>query len=271
MHDRISVNPMAMLAMPFDEEVAALAALGIDRAGISVRKLDELGWTSGLDTYRTAGLEIPYLVHGIFAPVGDEAGWHAELDMLLRAVDTAAEVGATCIYFCSGPVGSLRWEEGVAALGERLAPVIQRSTGCGVDLAIENTLSSRTDCSFVFTLRDAVTLAQELDITVCADLYGCWLDPDLRQTLRDHVDLIRLVQVSDRDLGSLVQPSRRVPGDGDLPLARLVADVLDSGYEGLFDLELLGPHIEAEGAPSAAGRSVTWLSDALDRLAGAIP
>jgi sugar phosphate isomerase/epimerase len=45
-------------------------------------------------------------------------------------------------------------------------------------------------------------------------------------------------------------------GEGELPLKRLLRDVLDAGYQGLFDLEVLGPAIEAEGYAPALRRGV---------------
>ena len=56
--------------------------------------------------------------------------------------------------------------------------------------------------------------------------------------------------------GSLCTPDRRVPGDGDIPLARLLRILVDAGYAGAFELELVGPAIEDEGYESAiAARS----------------
>ena len=274
----MSVNPMALFGWPLADEVAALAATGARRVGVATRKLDALrsagggsaggGWAAGLAAYRDAGLDVAYLVHGIFTAPTDRAAWAAEADLLARAVDTAADVGAGFVYFCSGPPGdATRWEDAADALGERLAPIVARAQAAGVGLALENALSIRTDHSFVFTLRDTATVARRLGISVCADLYCCWLEPDLAATLAANVDLLALVQVSDRASASVVQPDRRVPGDGDLPLDRLIGDVLAAGYRGLFDLELLGPHIEAEGAGDAVRRGVAWVGDALDRLA----
>ena len=57
-----------------------------------------------------------------------------------------------------------------------------------------------------------------------------------------------------------------VPGDGDIPLERLVAMALDAGFEGAFDLEVMGPRIEEEGYPSAVRRAVERASELLDRL-----
>ena len=267
MHDRVSVNPMALRALPVDEEAAALAAIGARRVGVVSQKLTGTDGDRGLRVLQDAGLEIAYVVHGVFTPVDDDAGWAAELDGLRRAVDVAAAVGAPFVYLCTGPPGPLRWEDAVSALGDRLAPAIDRGRAAGIDLALENALSVRTDTSFLFTLRDTVAVARQFGIGVCADLYCCWVEPDLATTLRDAIDVIRLVQVSDRELRSVAQPDRRVPGDGDLPLERLLADVLDAGYDGLFDLELLGPRIDAEGGPAAVARGAAWLGITLDRLA----
>ena len=74
------------------------------------------------------------------------------------------------------------------------------------------------------------------------------------------------VQVSDYAIGTLSTPDRLVPGDGDIPIERILGDVLDAGYTGMFDIELIGPRIEDEGYASAIGRSVDWLGAALTRL-----
>jgi hypothetical protein len=46
----------------------------------------------------------------------------------------------------------------------------------------------------------------------------------------------------------------------------LLGDVLAAGYAGPFDLELVGPRIDAEGYASAITRSITALNDLLADL-----
>jgi len=263
---RIAVNPMATFDLALEAEVELLASLGT-RVGLSAQKLADRGWDDGLGVVAAAGLQVDYLVDGIFSPVDDTAGWAHEARMMGRAIDGAAELGAGFVYFCTGPPGQLRWEAAAARLAERLAPAVEQAKGRGVALAVENGMSIWSQCSFVFTLRDALDLARRLDIGVCADLYGCWIEPGLERTLREAGERLLLVQVSDRELASLSEPDRRVLGDADLPLDRLLGDVLDAGYPGVFDIELFGPRIEAEGAASALRRSIAWLESALDRAA----
>jgi hypothetical protein len=42
--------------------------------------------------------------------------------------------------------------------------------------------------------------------------------------------------------------------------------LLEDGYQGLFDLELVGPRIETEGGAAAALRAIEWLSGTLQKL-----
>ena len=50
--------------------------------------------------------------------------------------------------------------------------------------------------------------------------------------------------------------NRRVPGDGDMPLKWLIGEMLDAGYAGMFELEIIGPAITAEGSEPALRRAV---------------
>lgn len=65
----------------------------------------------------------------------------------------------------------------------------------------------------------------------------------------------RLVQLSDYVYGDRAVPGRAVPGDGDIPLDRIVGWILEAGYTGAFDLELIGPRIEQEGHLAATSRA----------------
>lgn len=74
-----------------------------------------------------------------------------------------------------------------------------------------------------------------------------------------------MVQVSDYMRGEELRLNRRVPGDGAMPVAKVIEQLLEAGYAGLFDIEILGPHIEAEGYEPAIRRAADWLSELLIR------
>ena len=122
------------------------------------------------------------------------------------------------------------------------------------------------DLHIAHTLRDTITLAELAGIGVCIDICGCWTEAGLKSWIGLGVPRCHLVQVSDYVLGDRSLPSRAVPGDGAIPLPTLLQWLLDAGYEGAFDLELLGPRIEQEGNLQAAQRAVANLSGMLNAL-----
>jgi sugar phosphate isomerase/epimerase len=257
------VNPLCSVRLSFAEDLALWAELGVRQVGLASVKVDAHGWDQAAADARAAELDVRYVLHGIYTPVTDESGWRRETDQLLRCIELAASVGASSVCTCSGPPGGLRWEDALDALEERLAPVRDAARGAGIDLALENSLSVRSEFSFLHSVADAMVAAERLDIGVNVDVYCCWVERSLARTLRDNVDRVKLVQFADFVIGTPCQPNRWVPGDGDLPLARLVDDILAAGSAGTFDLEVLGPAIDEIGPAAAIARGTAWLGDRL--------
>jgi sugar phosphate isomerase/epimerase len=215
---------------------------------------------------RTAGIEVTQVCcPGV--SVGDPDRWPDDRARMLDALDLAVALGAGCLGTTTGAAGSLSWEEAAAALGRALAPVADAAAGFDVVVAIEQTLPVRVEIGFVHSLRDSVELAGRFGLGVIMEANYCFNERGLADTLRAAGDRISRVQVSDLVPPSTVIPDRAVPGDGVVPLAALARLVVECGYNGPFELEMLGPRIEQEGYLSACRRGVVALSEILT-LAG---
>src|SRR5215510_4213412 len=264
MHRRVSLSAISTFAWDLDTDLAFYADAGVTNVGISVAKLERCGWDEGTRRVVDAGLRVTNLIGlGPFR-LAEPDRWDAQRERIVRALDTAAAVGAECLVFTTGPAGALPWDEAADALESALAPVLPEARARGVPFAIEHTNSLRVDIGFVHTLADAIDLARRLDAGVCMEVNACWAERGLADTIRAGVDRLRLVQLSDFAVGTLSTPNRLVPGDGDIPLERIVGQVLAAGYAGCFDLELVGPRIDEEGYESACRRSVDRLTEMLD-------
>ncbi len=173
-----------------------------------------------------------------------------------RALDAAEAVGAECMVFTTGPAGRSHGRT-PPTRSRRRSPRCSRSARrAAIPFAIEHTNSLRVDVGFVHTLADAVDLARRLDIGVCVEIERVLGRARPRATIRAGVDTFRLVQVSDFAVGTLSTPNRLVPGDGDIPLARILGQVLAAGYAGCFDLELIGPRDRRRGLRGGVPRAV---------------
>jgi sugar phosphate isomerase/epimerase len=269
MHPRACVSAISTFNLSLPEDLAFWAQHHIRTAGVSVAKLERFGWEEGTKLVADAvdrGLRVANLIGlGPFNLARPE-GWSKQQDRLAHALDTAAAVGAECLVFTTGPFVPLTWEEAADNLEAAIAPVLAQAKALGIPFAIEHTNSLRVDVGFVHTLKDAIDLARRLDVGVCMELNACWAERALQQTIRAGIDRIVLVQVSDFKVGTVASSQRLVPGDGDIPIERVLDVVLDAGYEGVFDLELIGDAIAAEGYDAAVPRAVEALGTLLTQL-----
>ena len=242
-HPRVCVSGISTWNQSLVEDLALYDALGIHTIGVAMRKIES---EDDIVQVRSSGLTVANVIG-----VG-QAG-------LPRAMSVAAHVSAPAIIFTTGPAGALDWDAAAEQLESSLREILPTTPR----LCLEHTNSLRVDVSFVHTLRDAIDLARRLDIFVCMEINACWAERGLARTIAEGIDRIGIAQVSDFAVGTLSTPNRLVPGDGDIPLRRIIGQLLDAGYEGVFDLELVGPKIEEEGYRSAIARSCAYLSDLL--------
>ncbi len=268
MHPRLSISAVSSWQWSFDDDLRFWSAAGIDHVGLSLRKLEEAGVERAVTALRDDGVRVSNIVELGWWDLADHSTWARQQDRLLQAVDVARALGA-CLVLTTGPAGDLDWDAAAAALQAAIDPVGRAARAGGVVLTIEPTGPLRLDLSFVTTFRDGIDLARGLELSACMEVNSCFAERDLAGSIASATDVLAHVQVSDFVIGSLCTPDRAVPGDGDIPLGRILAAVLAAGYQGAFELEMVGPRIEAEGYDGAIRRGAAHLDQLLDDLAPA--
>jgi len=265
-HPRIAVSAVCSWNWTFEDDLQFWRRAGIDHVGLNVGKLRRAGWDEAVAAVRHAGLKVSSVGTVGYFVLDRSDRWAGCRRELHRAEEAAGVLGADCVVVVSGTAGQLTWEQAAVALGEALDPGVDRSRRFAAPLALENTTSLRTDYSFVHTLHDAHDLAESLGTGICMEVQSCWAERGLAATVAHAVGRIRLVQVSDFVSGSITSPDRAVLGEGDIPVERVIGYLLDAGYGGPFEIELIGPRIEAAGYEDAILRSVDHLDTLLCRL-----
>ena len=252
MHDQLSVHSVTFLGMPLAEQQSLWREFGLTRLSLIDSQLAEPGLAELIEEDRYAVDTVYHLF---------ESG-----ERLSRVIEAAAAVGTRVVYMLTGGRGQLSWEQAAERFSAAIAPCVDEARRAGVALAIENASALYADIHFAHTLRDAVTLAEMADIGVCIDLFHCWAEADLSGLLGRALPRTVQIQLSDYVLGDRALPARAVPGDGTIPIEPFVRQVLAGGYTHGFELELLGPRIDAEGRVEAARRGCEAVSTMLERL-----
>jgi sugar phosphate isomerase/epimerase len=267
MHPRIAVHGLSGRWSTLYEDLDFWASAGIDYVGIPMSKLDDGGREEGMKRILDADLRICHVVAVKVFELSRPERWEAQRQALVEVVDIGRTLGAERLAITAGPPGPLMADEAAEAFTEALAPVRDYAAEQGVGIAVEHNHVVRRDLSFLHTLRDGIAYARSADVKLCAEVQNFWVEYDLKNTIENGIDVIDLVQISDWVMADeSVPPDRAALGDGVIPLERIMKWLLDAGYEGAFDIELVGPRIDAEGYQTAVTRSIDWLEGALARL-----
>ncbi len=213
------MSEITTLGWSFERDVEAFAAAGAPGIGLSLRKLEAYGVPRAARRLHEAGLAASCLVSSGGFPLGDAAGERRALvEVLLGDAEQAR-----------------------------------------VRLALEPVSQLRVDLGFLHSFDEALDFAEAFGspwLGVVLELNNAWVERRLYANIRARTARIAIVQVSDFKVGTMCASERVVIGDGDIPLRRLCGALAEAGYDGWYDIELLGPAIEAEGYEAVVPRAI---------------
>jgi sugar phosphate isomerase/epimerase len=267
LHPRVSLHQVAFLDESTATFIEHCERIGVRRVTLVTPLLMQPGGAEQAQQALAAtGIQVESVNHpfATYPDLDNDAG--AATEKLLAAIDIVAGLGARSIYLLTGGRVSLTWEQAAERFAALLAPGRVAAAERDLVILVENASSFNADLHIAHTLADTITLARVTGIGVCLDWHACWMEAGLADLIKDVLPNLGLVQVSDYVLGDRTAPCRAVPGDGAIPLERLMGEVLEAGYQGAFDIELLGPRIAEEGPRVATERAAQRVSEILDRL-----
>ncbi|WAE69584.1 sugar phosphate isomerase/epimerase [Streptomyces cavourensis] len=231
-----------------------------ERTRLVGRRLTSLGLRVTVETGARYVLD-PRRKHGpsLLDPAPEARA--ARTDLLVRAVDVAAELGAHAVHCFSGitPPGTApdtAWKR----LTEAITPVLDAADRTGIPLAIEpepgHLLATLADFHHLRgLLGDPPSLGLTLDIGHCQ----CLEEATPAQCVRDSAPWLRHVQIEDMRRGV----HEHLPfGDGEIDFPPVLAALAATGYQGLTVVEL--PR-HSHAGPELARTSIDFLRNAMTR------
>ncbi|WP_151770226.1 sugar phosphate isomerase/epimerase family protein [Streptomyces abyssomicinicus] len=293
---RLGYGTNGLADLRLDDALALLADLGYDGVGLTLDHMHLDPLAPGLAARTTAlaarlaglGLSVtvetgaryvldPRRKHGpsLLDPDPDDRG--RRVDLLLRAVRVAADLGAHAVHCFSGVLPRGADEESAwKRLTETLAPVLDAAEASGVPLAIEPEPGHLlADLAGFHRLRrllgDPPALGLTLDIGHCQ----CLEPRPPADCVREAAPWLRHVQIEDMRRGVHEHLSF---GEGEIDFPPVLAALAATGYRGLTVVELprhshAGPRYAEHSlsflrrAEAAAGATAGAAADATARAA----
>lgn len=136
--------------------------------------------------------------------------------------------------------------------------------------ALGPSLMNRNSILFTFSqAQEMVAAVDHRSFGLCLDLYNSWQDSSLLSTIS--ADQLFIVQLADwRRPQSL--HDRRALGEGEIPLAPLLGDLLDAGYTGDYVLEIFSDAVsdslwqDKDTLTAAIERSADFFNNLVKRV-----
>jgi sugar phosphate isomerase/epimerase len=256
---RLSVDAMCTYSWSFAQERALWIDMGLQYAGLLANKVAVE--PDGLDELAAAGIRISTMITGGFN-LADPSSWDATRAEQRQAIDMVADHKGHSIYFITGRTARHDWNQDLDLFAEAVAPTVAHGRERGVIAAFEPSL--RTSVSFCTSLGDALDVAERTGLGIVSDFGNNWMERDLEAKLRRTMPHIALVQIDDIDPAAA--GGRVHVGNGSLPLKRWLTTILDAGYTGPFDLEVIAAEFTARTDEAALRTGIQAASRLLDDL-----
>jgi sugar phosphate isomerase/epimerase len=257
---RLAISELTTFRWSFEEDIEHYQAAGVTGVGVWRQKLADIGDEKGAELLAEAKLAVSSLQWaGGFT--GSEGRSHEDsLADARQAIHTAAALSAGCLILHSGARGAHTHNHARRLFRQALDKLLPLAEERGIVLALE---PMNSDCGGEFTFLncfdetlDLVAGYDSSGLGIALDTYYWGHQPLLLERLPSLAPRLALVQLGDARQPPRGEPNRCQLGDGTIPLREIVHRLTAAGYDGFFEVELIGEEIEAADYRDVLERSV---------------
>jgi len=270
---RLAISELTTLRWSFEEDVERLAAAGIAAIGVWRHKLGDFGEEKGAELIAEAGLAVSSLQWAGGFTGSDGRSHDDSLHDARTAIHTAELLSAGSLIIHSGARGSHTFNHARRLFRQALDKLLPVAEERGVVLAIE---PMHADCGGDFTFLhclnetlDLVAGYHSASLKIALDTYHWGHEPSLIGRLAELAPHLAVVQLGDGHLPPRGETNRCPLGDGTVPLAAIVAALSAAGYDGDYEVELMGEEIEAADYGEIIESSRRKFSEWIEQRSGA--
>lgn len=245
----LSINEMTTFRWSFDEDLANFRSAGVGALGVWRQKLSDYGEERGIELLRASGLRVSNVLWAGGFTGSDGRNFQESLDDAADAVRLCAALSCRCLVIYTGGRAGHTHNHARRLTREAFRRLLPWAEEHGVVLAVEpmhpacaNEWTFLTDLDESLALIDAVASPH---VKLVFDTYHLGHDRRVLELLPRIAPHVAVVHLGDGRTAPDREQNRCRLGQGQVPLPELVRGLRQGGYEGYFDVELLGEEIEA--------------------------
>lgn len=244
----LSMNELTTYRWSFEDDVHRYADAGIRGIGVWRQKLSDFGEEKGIELLREMGFRVSSVMWAGGFTGSDGRSYKDALADARDAIRLTADLRADCLIVYSGARGGHTANHASRLLKDALKTLLPVAMEFDVTLAVKPMdAGCASDWTFLTGLPETIQLLEEFDspaVKLAFDTYHFGLDPAAIELLDDIVPRIAIVQLGDARQRPTGEENRCRLGDGAVPLAEILAKLVEGGYRGSFDVTLIGEDVE---------------------------
>lgn len=255
---RFSLNVMTTLRWNFLQDIFSSQELGVQALGLWRNKLENFGIEKGIDLVKEEGLEISSLSWAGGFTGSHGLSFYDAIEDGFEAIDIAHALGTKTLIVMSGAKGN--------HIESHVFKTVTRGLHCLSDYAGEKGVTLallpmhqafEKKWTFLNTIDqtlDVLASCNHPNVKMVFNTYHLGSEPDVLDRIPALVELIDLVQIADCETVPERENDRCLPGEGILPVAEIVSELLENGYQNYFEVDVWSKEL--------------WRSDYMELVSG---
>ncbi len=245
---RMAVSELSTYRWSFEEDVFRYKEHGYQAIGVWRPKLSDCGEAKGRELLADQKLKVSSLSWAGGFTGSDGRTFRESLHDALDAIDVAAQLEADCLVILAGSRSGHTRNHAKRLLSQALKILTEAALAVGMQLAVEPMhVGCAHEFTFLTSIPDTLDVISGIGNSNCGIVFDCYhmaQDENAMDWLASIVPFIRLVQLGDSKRTPMGEQNRCLLGDGNVPLAALVQTIEHYGFDGYYEVELLGEDVE---------------------------
>jgi len=246
--ERWSISELSTYRWTFEEDIFRYRKAGFGAVGIWRPKLADYGELKGKELLDEFGLRVSSVSWAGGFTGSDGRSISDAIEDALEAIRLTRELNCQTLVLMVGSRDGHTRKHAARMVRSALKELVGAALEYEVQLAVEPMhWGCAHDCTFLTDIPQTLDLIAPLTpgpIGIVFDCYHLGHDEATQQWLPHWIPWIKLVQLADAHDAPRGEQNRCLLGAGGLPIRELVECLERYGYEGFYEVELIGEQIE---------------------------
>lgn len=261
--NQLSINQLSTLRWEFQADAAAYAARGLDGIGLYRPKIDDTGLTRSIDLLLSHNLRATSLSWAGGFTGSDGRGFEDAVGDAMAAIADAANLQAETLVVLAGGRNNHIRRHARRTLCEALSRISIVAEEFGVQFALEPIHPGcGEEWSFVNDIESTLAVIDEVGspmLGMVLDTYHVGMDASVLSLLPRIAEKLQLLQLGDGRHSPMGEMNRCLLGEGCVSNEAIVATLLEHGYTGPIEAEVIGEDVETLCYEHVLDHTTTYL------------